>query len=214
MDCKLFNPSLFTLLPVFEISTIMPRQVSIFFFDSLLMQLRYCILYVFCTIMISFQEFFDHKICRNGILLHSGLNPAWHFWLSEDEISWEHFRVYSRTILHIFKRLEKIFEIVQENILKCSKLIHFQATRVEFKPECLAWSCHYATGCFVTFLGDISILKSGCNTKKLFCCPGLELFHFLLLWNTVIFVSSRAFLLSTPLDNSEDTRKNAKICNK
>ena len=79
--------------------------------------------------------------------------------------------------------------------------------KIKFKPECLAWSCHYATGCFVTFLGDISILKSGCNTKKLFCCPGLELFHFLLLWNTVIFVSSRAFLLSTPLDNSEDTRK-------
>ena len=36
--------------------------------------------------------------------------PAWHFWfkiflLSEDEISWKHFRVYLRTILQIFERL-------------------------------------------------------------------------------------------------------------
>ena len=41
---------------------------------------------------------------RNSILLHSGLNPAWHFW-SENEISWEHFRLYLRTILQIFERL-------------------------------------------------------------------------------------------------------------
>ena len=38
------------------------------------------------------------------------------FLLSEDEISWEHFWVYSR---------KTIFEIVQEKNLKCSKLIHF-----------------------------------------------------------------------------------------
>ena len=31
----------------------------------------------------------------------------------------------------------------------------------------------YATGCFVAFLGDISISKSGKNIKKLFCCPAL-----------------------------------------
>ena len=47
-------------------------------------------------------------------------------------------------------------KIVQENILKCSKLINFNN---KFKPECLAWSCYYETGCFVKFLGDISILK-------------------------------------------------------
>ena len=74
---------------------------------------------------------------------------------------------------------------------------------------------HYATGCFVAFLGDISILKSDWNMKKLFCCPALELFHFLcLLWKTVLFVSSRAFSmstptfsLSTPVDKSEATWK-------
>ena len=52
---------------------------------------------------------------------------------------------------------------------------------------------HYATECFVAFLGDISTLKSGWNLKKLFCFPALELFGCLPLWKTVPFVSSRAF---------------------
>ena len=42
----------------------------------------------------------------------------------------------------------------------------FRRQKIEFKPECLAWSCHYATGCFVALLGDISKLKSGWNMKK------------------------------------------------
>ena len=57
--------------------------------------------------------------------------------------------------------------------------------------------------------------------KKLFCCPALELFHCLPLWKTVLFVSSRAFslstppfLLSTPVENSEATWKKATKCNK
>ena len=57
--------------------------------------------------------------------------------------------------------------------------------------------------------------------KKLFCCPALELFHCLPLWKTVLFVSSRAFLLSTPtflfstpMENSEATWKKATKCNK
>ena len=33
--------------------------------------------------------------------------------------------------------------------------------------------------------------------KRIFCCPALELFHCLTLWKTVLFVSSRAFSLST-----------------
>ena len=40
------------------------------------------------------------------------------------------------------------------------------------------------------------------------------LFHCLPLWKTVLFVSSRAFLLSTPVENSEATQKKAKKCNK
>ena len=57
--------------------------------------------------------------------------------------------------------------------------------------------------------------------KKLFCCPALELFCCLPLWKTVLFVSSRAFslstptfLLSTPVENSEATCKKATKCNK
>ena len=42
----------------------------------------------------------------------------------------------------------------------------------------------------------------------------LELFHFLPLWKTVLFVCSRAFSLSTPVENSEATWKKAKKCNK
>ena len=50
--------------------------------------------------------------------------------------------------------------------------------------------------------------------KKIFCCPTLELFCCLPLCKTVLFVSSRAFLLSTPtfslsspVDTSEATWK-------
>ena len=57
--------------------------------------------------------------------------------------------------------------------------------------------------------------------KKIFCCPALELFHCLPLWKTELFVSSRAFSLSTPTfslstpgDNSEATWKKATKCNK
>ena len=56
--------------------------------------------------------------------------------------------------------------------------------------------------------------------KKLFCFPALELFR-LPLWKTVLFVSSRAFLLSTPtflfstpVEKSEATWKKATKCNK
>ena len=38
--------------------------------------------------------------------------------------------------------------------------------------------------------------------KKLFCCPALEFFCCLPLWKTVLLSSSRAFLLSTPMENS------------
>ena len=50
--------------------------------------------------------------------------------------------------------------------------------------------------------------------KKIFCCPALELFCCLPLWKTVLFVSSRAFSLSTPVENSKATWKKATKCNK
>ena len=59
------------------------------------------------------------------------------------------------------------------------------------------------------------------KNEKIYCCPDLELFHCLPLWKTVLFVSSRAFSmstptfsLSTPVDNSEATWKKATKCNK
>ena len=55
--------------------------------------------------------------------------------------------------------LQKMFEIVQENTLKYSKVNHFRQKKIEFKPECLARSCHCATGYFVAFLDDISMLN-------------------------------------------------------
>ena len=74
---------------------------------------------------------------------------------------------------------------------------------------------------FCCIFGWFSLSKSGWNMKKLFCCPALELFHCLPLLKTVLFVSSRAFLLSTttfslstPVENSEATWKKATKCNK
>ena len=49
---------------------------------------------------------------------------------------------------------------------------------------------------------------------KMNCCLALELFCCLPLWKTVLFVSSRAFSLSTPVENSEATWKKATKCNK
>ena len=66
-----------------------------------------------------------------SILLHSGLNPVRHFWLSTrfsfclKMKSVENISGYIQEAVS----LERIFEIVQENNLKCSKLIHFQATK-------------------------------------------------------------------------------------
>ena len=79
----------------------------------------------------------------------------------------------------------KLFKKIHQNVQNWFIL---RQQKIKFKPECLAWSCHYATGCFVAFLGDISILKSDRNMKKIFSRP-------------------TAFSLSTPVDNSEATWK-------
>ena len=119
--------------------------------------------------------------------------------------------------------LLKICKIVLEHTLKCSQLISSSDNKkiLLTTRNVRLDSGHYATGCFVAFLGDISTLKSGWNMKKLFCCPALELFHCLPLWKTVLFVSSRAsllstptFLFSTPVEKSEATWKKATKCNK
>ena len=81
-----------------------------------------------------------------------------------------------RTFLGIFENnftdfreavsLEKIFEIVQENTLKCSKLISFSGNKKSSLNQCQARSCYYATGCFVAFLGDFFEPKKDHKSKK------------------------------------------------
>ena len=80
-------------------------------------------------------------------------------------------------------------------------------------------SIEYAT--VLSLFGVLGMYNFDWNMKKLFCCPALELFRCLPLWKTVLFVSSRAFLLSTPTfllstlyKNSEATWKKATKCNK
>ena len=74
----------------------------------------------------------------------------------------------------------------------------FRQQKIEFKPECLAWSCHYATGCFVAFLGDMYFyIEIRLKYEKI-----------------ILLSSSRAFSLSTPVENSEATWKIATKCNK
>ena len=63
----------------------------------------------------------------------------------------------------------------------------------------MAWFCYYATGYFVAFLDDISMLKSGWNMKKIFCCPALELFNCLPLRKTLLFISLELFHCLLPL---------------
>ena len=61
-----------------------------------------------------------------------------------------------------------------ENIWNCSrkypKMLKTDSflgnKKNEFKPECLAWSCYYATSYFVAFLGDISMLNQAEVWKK------------------------------------------------
>ena len=74
---------------------------------------------------------------------------------------------------------------------------------------------------FCGFFGWYFYIEIRLKYEKIFCCPALELFHCLPLWKTVLFVSSRAFLLSTPtfllstpVENSEATWKKATKCNK
>ena len=107
--------------------------------------------------------------------MHSGLNPAWHFWLSTRFSCCLKMKSVENILGYI--REQQIFEIVQENTIKCSKLIHFRQQKIEFKPECLVWSCNRM---FCCIFGWYFYVKSGWNMKK------------------ILLSSSRAFSLSTP----------------
>ena len=69
-------------------------------------------------------------VCRNSILLHSGLNPAWHFWLSTrfscclKMKSVENILGYVREQFYRFSRGCK----PQENLWDCSRKCRVQAS--------------------------------------------------------------------------------------
>ena len=113
--------------------------------------------------------------------------------------------------------LEKIFEIVQENTLKCSKLILFLGNK-NLSSIQNVWRDHATMQQDVLlhfyFLEIFFYWNQAEIRKKIFFYPALELFYCLPLWKTVLFVSARAFSLSTPVENSEATWKKATKCNK
>ena len=87
----------------------------------------------------------------NGILLHSGLNPAWHFWLSTRFPCCLKMKSVEN-IYGIFNdnfadsreavSLKKIFDIIQENTLKMFKTYFIlRQQKIKFKPKFQAWSC-------------------------------------------------------------------------
>ena len=139
--------------------------------------------FTFCLSFFSKESFLiseklEFKV--NSVLLHSGLNPAWHFWLSTrfscclKMKSVENILGYIREQFYRFSRGCK----PQENLWNCSRKYPkmfktdfiFRQRKIEFQPECQAWSCYYATGCFVHFWVICFLLKWGQNIKKSFCC--------------------------------------------
>ena len=164
-------------------------------------------------------------------MLHSGLNPAWHYWLSTrfscclKMKSVENILGYVREQFYRFSRGCK----PRENLWNCSR----KYTKM-FKTDSFlgnkklsfnqnVWRDHATMQQDVLLHFWVIFLhwNQAEIWKKIFCCPALELFHCLPLWKTVLFVSSRAFLLSTPtflfstpVENSEATWKKATKCNK
>ena len=61
----------------------------------------------------------------------------------------------------------------------------FRQKKIEFKPECLAWSCHFATGCFVAFFGWYFYIEIRLKYETI-----------------ILLSSSRAFSFSIPMENS------------
>ena len=106
-------------------------------------------------------------IVMNCILLHIGLNPVLNFWF------WTRFscclKYKSEDNFTDFREavsLEKIFEIVQENNLKSSKLISLLGKKKsKIKPECQTLSCCYATWCFCCIFVWFFILKLDQNKE-------------------------------------------------
>ena len=65
-----------------------------------------------------------------------------------------------KSVENILGYILQIFEIVPRKYPKMVKIdFIFREQKIEFKPECQALSCYYATGCFVALLDDFCTLK-------------------------------------------------------
>ena len=149
---------------------------------------------LFCLVSITDVIVFYAWFSLNSILLHSGLNPAWHFWLSTrfscclKMKSVENILGYIREQFYRFSRGCK----PRENLWNCSRkypkifetYFIFRQQKIEFKP----------------MSGVIMLL---CN--RMFCCIFGWYFYIeirLKYEKNILLSSSRAFSLSTPMENS------------
>ena len=81
---------------------------------------------------------------NDSIFLHSGLKTAWHFCLST------RFSCCLKNILGYIRGQFYRFSGKYPKMFKTDFI--FRQQKIEFKPECQACSCYYATGCFLAFL--------------------------------------------------------------
>ena len=99
---------------------------------------------------------------RSSILLHSGLNPAWHFWLSTR---------FSCCLK--MKSVENILGYIREQFYSCKTN--------GCKPQENLWNCSRKY---------TKMFKTDSFFRQQKIEFNLELFHFLPLWKKVLFVSS------------------------
>ena len=131
---------------------------------------------------------------KNSILLHSGLNPAWHFWLSTR---------FSCCLK--MKSVENILGYIREQFYRFSR---------GCKPRENLWNCSRKyTKMFKTdsFLGNKKLSLNQNVWRDHATMQQDVLLHFWVIflhwnqaeiWKNILLSSSRAFSLSTPMENS------------
>ena len=124
----------------------------------------------------------------SSILLHSCLNPAWQLWLLTRYSCCMKIRSVDIICIQVcrFLRGFKPQENLSNSSRKYPKMFKtdfiFRQQKIEFKPECQAWSYYYATGWFVAFFRwffytemrpkyEKNILLA--SSRAFFCCPTL-----------------------------------------
>ena len=111
----------------------------------------------------------------NSILLHSGLNPAWNFWLSTRFSCCLKMKSVENILGYIWEQFYRFLRGCKprEYLWNCSikypqifkTYFIFRQQKIELN-QCQAWSCYYATGCFVAVWGDFFEPKNTTSPKK------------------------------------------------